>query len=289
MSDAPTDELDDVADALYSLRPDGFVAARDDRVKQAREQGQPSLAREIAKLKRPTQSAWLVNLLWRDQREVVEQLLELGEGLREAHEQASGAELQRLSAERRKVEAGLIRRVRKLASDAGVDVTADMAREAEETLAAAMVRPEVADDVRAGRVVKPVSYSGFGALLSVVPEPVEKPRRRTDDGGSTRDGDEVDRRREDAERRAADAREDLAAAEAELADRTSASDAASQRADELGERLADLRAQIRQVEDELADAERAARTEGRQLVQAERSRDRAELALTRAEERLQDL
>jgi hypothetical protein len=49
--------LDEIAGELYGLRPDGFVAARDDKVKQAREQGQAPLARAIAALRRPTQSA----------------------------------------------------------------------------------------------------------------------------------------------------------------------------------------------------------------------------------------
>jgi hypothetical protein len=66
-------QLDEVAGELHGLLPDEFTAARDERVKTARAAGDGALAREIAKLRKPTQSTWLINLLWRDQREVLEQ------------------------------------------------------------------------------------------------------------------------------------------------------------------------------------------------------------------------
>ena len=69
--------FDGIADALYALHPDAFAAARDDAVKQARAAGVAPLARELAKLRRPTLSAWMVNLLWRDQATVLEQLFRL--------------------------------------------------------------------------------------------------------------------------------------------------------------------------------------------------------------------
>src|SRR5205814_7116496 len=81
--------LDQIAADLYATRPDKFVAARDEQVKQARADGQQSLARELSQLARPTQSAWLVNLLWRDQRNVLDQLMELGDQLRRAQADAS--------------------------------------------------------------------------------------------------------------------------------------------------------------------------------------------------------
>src|SRR5438067_1805612 len=88
-----TPELDAIADELYALHPDAFAAARDERVRAARAAGAAPLARELAKLRRPTMSAWVVNLIWRDQREAMEQLFELAEGLALAQANASGAEL----------------------------------------------------------------------------------------------------------------------------------------------------------------------------------------------------
>src|SRR5579862_5235623 len=89
-------DLDPVADRLYALKPDEFAAARDAEVRQARQAGQRDLAREIAQLRKPTQSAWLINLLWRDQHDVMEQLFELANELTRAQAEAAGPELRTL-------------------------------------------------------------------------------------------------------------------------------------------------------------------------------------------------
>src|SRR5437762_4029417 len=77
-------DLEPLADELYGLRPEAFSAARDEAIRAARRQGKAALARELARLRKPTQSAWLVNLLWRDQREVMQQLFELANELSRA-------------------------------------------------------------------------------------------------------------------------------------------------------------------------------------------------------------
>jgi hypothetical protein len=124
-----------IADGLYALRPDAFAAARDEQVRQAKAARQQPLARELGRLRRPTQSAWLVNLLWRDQREAMQRLFDLAEDLGRAQAQAAGSELRSLIAERRDVEGGLIRRAQALGSAAGVNVTDAMIREVQDTLA----------------------------------------------------------------------------------------------------------------------------------------------------------
>jgi hypothetical protein len=191
-----TGELDKIANELYAAKPDAFAAARDEEVRNARADGRAALARELNKLRKPTQSAWLINLLWRDQREVMEQLFELAEALREAQAQASGPDLLRLTAQRRELEAALMRQARALAEKAGVSVGAAMEREAQETLAAAVAVPEVADDVRTGRLVKPAAYAGFGAGFgTLVPSAPRGGARRdkADDG----DGDGARRNKAD--------------------------------------------------------------------------------------------
>src|SRR5436190_5631707 len=137
-------DVDILADALYAGAPEEFTSARDEAVKKARAEKNAELARELGKLRKPTQSAWLINVLWRDQREVMEQMLQLGEELSHAQASASAPALQRLTSQRRELEAALIRRARELADKAGVTVSAQMEREAQETLAAALARPDVA-------------------------------------------------------------------------------------------------------------------------------------------------
>jgi hypothetical protein len=289
VSTSPDDERDlaDIAVELYAVKPDEFIAARDEHVRRARESGRASLAKAVAALRRPNQSAWLINQLARDQAEAVDELFDLGDSLRAAHQHGDGAELQRISAERRKAEAALIRRARALGGQAGIDVTADMARETEETLAAALASPEVAKEVRAGRLIKPVAYSGFGTMLTSVPAPAA-PKKRP---AAKRDAaaDTEAQRRAKAEQVVNDAREELEAAELDLAERENAAEEAARRAEELGRQVDQLREQLRAVEGELVAADRGARMEERRRDRARKSRDEARRALDQAERTLRSL
>jgi hypothetical protein len=283
-------DLAEIAAALYALKPDEFIAARDERVGQARADGRGPLAKAIAGLRRPNQSAWLINQLVRDQRDAVEELFALGAELRVAHQRGDGAELQQISSRRRKAEAALVRRARTLGSQAGVDVTADMARETEETLAAALASPDIAADVLSGTLTKPVSYSGFGTVLTSVPAPPapkKKPRPAAKREAAAEETG--DRRREKAEQAVTEARDELEAAELDLTERTAAAEEAAQRAEELGKEVDRLREQLRAVEGELIAAERGARMEDRRRDRARKSRDEARRALDQAERALRSL
>ena len=290
VSTSPDDERDlaDIAVELYAVKPDEFIAARDEHVRRARESGRASLAKAVAALRRPNQSAWLINQLARDQADAVDELFDLGDSLRAAHQHGDGAELQRISAERRKAEAALIRRARALSAQAGIDVTADMARETEETLAAARASPEVAEEVRAGRLTKPVAYSGFGTMLTSVPAPSAPKKKRP---AAKRDAaaDTEAQRRAKAEQVVSDAREELEAAELDLAERENAAEEAARRAEELGSQVDQLREQLRAVEGELVATDRGARMEERRRDRARKSRDEARRALDQAERTLRSL
>ena len=289
MSASTDDErdLDDIAAELYAVKPDEFIAARDEHVRRARADGRAPLAKAVAGLRRPNLSAWLINQLARDQRDGIDELLSLGEALRGAHQRADGAELQKISAERRKAEAALIRRARALGSQAGIDVTADMARETEETLAAALASPDVAAELLAGRLTKPVSYSGFGTMLTSVPAPAAPKKKSAAKRQPAADTD--DQRREKAQRHVADAREELEAAELDLAERESAAEEAARRAEDLGTQVDQLREQLRTIEGELVAADRGVRMEERRRDRARKSRDEARRALDQAERALRNL
>ncbi|SEK31850.1 hypothetical protein [Rhodococcus maanshanensis] len=162
-------DLDDVADELYALDPAEFVAHRTARAAEAREGGDRALATTITALRRPTTVGWLVNLLARESPDEVAALLRLGEELRDAQRQLSGEDLRQLSSQRQQVVHALARRAGRLAAQRGRKVGEGSLREVGQTLHAALADPEVADRVRAGRVVAAASYSGFGpAGLSVV-------------------------------------------------------------------------------------------------------------------------
>ena len=132
-------------------------------MRAARAAGDRKLAAALGRLRRPTVSAWVLNLLVRDQPEVGEQLVELGGELRRAQEQLSGEALRELAAQRQRLVAALVRSARKLAAEAGHPVSAATAYELEQTLHAALADPEVAAEVGSGRLAKPASRTGFEA------------------------------------------------------------------------------------------------------------------------------
>jgi DNA repair exonuclease SbcCD ATPase subunit len=318
VSDADQAALDHVADALYALKPDDFAAARDAEVRAARQNGNPALAREIGKLRKPTQSAWLVNLLWRDQQAVMEQLFELAQELTRAQADAAGAALRELMTQRRQLENALLRRAVELGAEAGVRVSDSVAREAQETLSAALAQPDIADEVRSGHLVKAASYAGFGGGVSATPaspRPAQSPidldaarQRRADShaasvaeppGETKADHEEQRRAAEEAERRAAEeaerqrraqaerqlaqARRDAEWAAARRADAAKAAEAAHSRVGDLRQRLDTLRQQLQRLESEVEAAEASASEADSDRAQAEHHDAEAQQSLHEAQ------
>src|SRR5436190_7647778 len=173
--------LEQVADELYALAPAAFTAARDEQADQARASGDADLAGAIRKLRRPTVSAWLVNLLAREDGGQVEDLLELGQSLREAQRALDGDRLRDLSAQRRRLVAALAQEAQRLAAQAGQAVSAQVEREVQDTLEAALADQSMADAVRSGRLTRALSYAGLGEgigisdAVAVWPSPAARP------------------------------------------------------------------------------------------------------------------
>jgi hypothetical protein len=296
-------QLDEIASELYALRPDAFAAARDDQVRQARAAGQAGLARELASLRRPTQSAWLINLVWRDQQEVMEQLFQLAADLSRAQAQASGPDMHRLTAQRRELEAALIRRAGALAAQAGVSVSAAMEREAQETLSAALARTDVADEVRSGRLVKPANYAGFGmevgtSLPAAPPATARRQESRDAEHASSepkpdelalRAAKRARERRAEAERQVQDARAALEAAAQSLATHDRAVDAAHLHHHQVRQELDQLQERLRNLKVEAVSAEQAAVSAAHRRDQAQKQQEVAARALDRAEQHLKEL
>jgi hypothetical protein len=134
------------------------------RAAEARRAGDRELATAIKAMKRPATSAWLVNLLVRNESAQVEELLALGGAMREAQERLAGDELRRLSQRRRQAVSALGRAARGLASEVGQHTSEATQRELETTLEAALADPAAGDAVRSGRVTVALTPSGLGSL-----------------------------------------------------------------------------------------------------------------------------
>jgi hypothetical protein len=155
--------LDEVVAQLYALPPEEFTAERGEAVAAARKAGDKELAKQIGALRRPTVGAWLVNLLAHQRPDLIGDLLALGDALRAAQRNLRGDELRELSAQRRSMVSALARESRALAVAAGRGVRATLPLdEVQNTLTAALADSDVAEEVRLGRLVKPVEYAGFG-------------------------------------------------------------------------------------------------------------------------------
>jgi hypothetical protein len=314
--------LAQVADELYGLPPSAFREARDERADQARAAGDKELAAAIRKLRRPTVSAFVVNLLAREASGQVGELLELGESLREAQQALAGDRLRELSAQRRQLVTGLVQEAGRLAEQAGQPLGASAEREVQETLEAALADPAVAEAVSSGRLTTALSYAGLGAsvdvdgAVAVWPEPVEQPRRRAapasdrkrkagspaapkrrarEAGTAPRDREEAkaaERARREAET-AERARQEAEAAERNRQDAAEDAREAQVTLDEAEREVAsargeheDLQRRIDELERQLGEMQEELAERLRALRHAQRSRDVAARALDGALRRL---
>lgn len=264
-------DLDAAADELYSGSPDDFVQRRTTLVGQARKAKDRELARRIGELRRPTRTAWLVNLLARESAAEVESLLRVGTDLEDAQQRLDGPELRRLSQQRRTTVDRLARAAVGLGAAHGYSAPDSALQEVSQSLQSALSDDTVRDQLRQGRLTTAVTYGGFGpadlmaALAASLPtpapkpvepdkpnepaqpEPVEGPPPQPVEGSHP---EPLDGPPDPAAAR--EARAALARAEREAAEATA-------RADELADRIEELRAELAETE----EAEVAARAEAR--------------------------
>lgn len=149
-----------VAD-LYGAAPHEFIARRAALAAAARSAGDQPAAQRIAALRKPTQSAWIVNQLTRSVPSAATQLSELGADLRKAQRTLDGTAIRELSVRRREVIDDLTRQ-----AFATVDLTtppAALRDEVTTTLAAVVADPEVAGQFEAGAMARAARSDGFGA------------------------------------------------------------------------------------------------------------------------------
>jgi hypothetical protein len=154
-------ELDEIVRELYVLPPADFVAARNELVRAARAAGSRDIAERLRHLRRPTRSAWLVNVLAQDPA-AMRRLSTLGKELRDAQTGLDSTQLRTLSEQRRRLITDLLEQAQAHATDAGLRLTATVLSEVEATFQAALVDLAGALTVRNGRLVRPLSHSGFG-------------------------------------------------------------------------------------------------------------------------------
>jgi hypothetical protein len=243
----------DDRDRLYGLPLDEFIAARNELAKKLRKDGDREAADEVKALRKPSRPAWVVNRLARDRKKEMRALLEAGEKLRRAHEDALGggdAKPLRSAAEAER------KAVEKLMEGARTLEKSESALErVRGTLHAAAGDEDLRDEIEAGTVTEDRAAVGLGPFAGAAPAAPSKRRRKPEP--KTESAAEK-RKREAAERRAAKEAEAAAAAERERS-----------------RKLRELKTNQRRARKALDSAEKA----------LERAREQAERAVAELEER----
>jgi hypothetical protein len=289
--------VESVAEELYALPQSEFTAARDARSAAARRDGDRELAEAIKKLGRPTTAAWLANLLVRERTQQVEELLELGEAMREAQAELAADQMRHLATQRRQIVSALGGEAAKLAADQGQRVSRSIREEMEGTLEAALADPAAGEALRSGRLTTSLRYTGLGPVdvggaVATPSKPVastKKPTAKSAKSSPRKDDSdaqaEAERQRleriEAAEKRLSDARTAAADAKADATtkDRT---------VKEVQERVDGLRRQLDELEQQMKRLQSEERFATKNLRDAERAKLSAHDASRRANERAKD-
>jgi hypothetical protein len=250
------DKVDDVAGRLYGLPLEDFTRERDAAARELRKAKERDAAAVVAKLPKPTQAAWAANALTREHRDLVDELLEAGDVLRDAQQAAvagHGADALRdaAAAERAAVEA--LMKVAKDLKPGGRKPTEATLEKLKTTLEAAATDDDVRAALDRGRVVEDAEGAGAWGLLAGADAPAAPPRKP------------------------AKKRPPKPASKQEAEDRRA-----------VEERLREERERRQRLEAELREARAERRSRERELERAEKAADRAagrlEAALAAAEE-----
>ncbi|MGW4509282.1 hypothetical protein ACWENO_32055 [Streptomyces sp. NPDC004436] len=171
-------DVDAVTTELYGLLPEEFTAARDARAAAARRDGDRAAAEALAALRRPTLAVWAANLLARAEEDQARRLLELGEGLREAHRNLAGEELRTLSHQQHVVVAAMAREACRLAGEAGKPMSGSVQHAVEQILRAVLADPATAETWARGVLAEaPPPVVGF-AETAPAPGTLPRPAKR---------------------------------------------------------------------------------------------------------------
>jgi hypothetical protein len=260
---ADTDLVGDAITELYAADLEQFISRRKELAAAARSAGDAAAAKAIAGLAKPARPAWVVNKLVREDPGVAAQLADLGGRLRAGEASLDGALIRELSAERRQLVEGLVRRAM---ANAGLETPPAALREdVAATFNAALADPSIAQQVASGALLRPARWTGFspdiGTAIPTQADRTGAPGRGSlaawpgpalgRPGRAPAEGDRTEAEQGEAGQRAAEARE----AEAREAE----------------QREAQWRRAVQVAERTLTAAQKAAEIAASKLARAERA------------------
>jgi hypothetical protein len=248
-------------DALYALLLEEFTRARNALARRLRSGGDRDGGDAVARLPKPTVSAWALNQTQRQDPDLVNRLIAAGERLRDAQQGLlAGGDREPLAAavadERRLVEE-LERAAERQLREAGRAASPALKTKLHDTLHATTVNPEARELLRIGRLAEDYQASdlGLGGAVAQGDPWQSQPSRASKDAARTRQVEAVRRSLEaareserelrehaaHARRRAEEAHEIALRAQAEAERAAERARAAIARAAELDAELKSLR------------------------------------------------
>jgi len=264
-----TKRYDEAVSELYQAAHDSFVVERKRLANELKAAGDKAGATQLAKLARPSVSAWAVNQLWWHARSDFEQLFETGRQLRAGKLEARGSHRQAL--------AKLSARARKLLAEGGHAASEATVRRVEMTLAGLAASGGFAPDPE-GALSKDRDPPGFDAFSAATLETGQDTREPKQAPAAAHRPDAGERRREHLA--AEKARLEAIAVKKREAE-AKAKREAEQR--ELRESLRDAKSELKKREHEHERLTKELATAARELEQARARIATLEARLTEAE------
>ncbi|WP_425953901.1 hypothetical protein [Xylanimonas sp. McL0601] len=157
-------DVDARLDALYAGPLEEFVVARDALAKEVAASGDRVGSARVKRLRRPTVAAWAVNQVAREHADEVAALAALGDELRAATADRDRGRIKALDHLRRERTDALVAPLRAAGELGGRPVSVDVLDRLGQTLTAAVMDPDAAAVVRAGRLEQALQHVGFGIV-----------------------------------------------------------------------------------------------------------------------------
>lgn len=273
-------DFESVAEEVYTAAREDFVAVRDARARQARADGDDTLAGRIRELRKPSVAAWLLNHLARRYPDEITGLSTLNASLRAAHAALAGDELRRLSRERRDLIGRLNEFARATARETRQTLSESVARQVQDSFEAALTDSAAADIMRTGRLTSALEAgTSAGWLTSTAqPEPGKSGGQSAPRRGRAAAPAEADTRQRELGR--ARTRADRTASDRDVAARVLA---------DADEHHIDAASAVEDLRQLLDNARRVERQTGDEARAARKSFDRADRAATAAQRELDEL
>jgi ElaB/YqjD/DUF883 family membrane-anchored ribosome-binding protein len=279
-------ESEQAYDRLHAVPLEEFVAERKRLAKELRGAGEREAAAELSRFPKPTPPAWALNQLAREEPDTVAGWLDAAAGLRDATENAgrsSGDAVRAAIAAHRDATRALLAAARDRTRPNGRELSEPMLDRVRDLLGAATADPELAERLRAGRIVEGGADEGGGdegELLwgAEMAGAAAKPRRAAKQDAPAKGGDAAAERRATKEREAREREEAeraelerlVADAEERLAELRDAAEERASAAAEADERLVEARRTLHRTESEAAAAREAADEAAEHVEQVER-------------------